>query len=409
MKLGIVLKVFPVLSESFILRQIESLAERETIKITILADQYNDDLLRKLSPTLASRIEKDEVKVVFNRKSNKKVFFDNNVGYSLKSILPHPFFMFKKIVFDKVNFSNAIYSGFIRKLLKKNRENIDIFHFHFLTTYLSFLFLGLKIPQKIIVSVRGYDCTRLSSLNKYEVEMIKDSIYLENTTFLPVSESLKNILIYKGISKNLTVNYSGIDTRNKVFEFNDFSVSNSSAIKFIQVGRLVEKKGFGDSLLALSKLQNKYVFEFHIVGSGPKNSIYKEQVKSLGLEKQVIFHGALLHNQTLSLIKEADCLLVPSKTAENGDMEGIPNVIKEAMLLNTLVVASTHSGIPEVVVEGETGFLHDEGSISSQVMAIDRLLENRKNWPNISSKAKRNIQENFDIRVTVDELMRLYS
>lgn len=409
MKVGVVLKKFPVISESFILRQIEALSGSSVAELVIFTDFYDEELLKKLSPSLYDYVENQKVEIIYNKNPSSFVFFNDTLDHVLRAFFSSPFFIINSLLNKKVNFSNAIYSHFVRKFFKKRREDVDVYHFHFLTTYVSFSLLKNCIPtdKKFVVSVRGYDCTRYSALNQHEVGLIKHSPAFHDTYFLPVSESLKTVLASKGISDHVAVNYSGIDTEQIIASTQRFKF-DSKKIKFIQVGRLVDKKGFSDSLVALSKLKDEYDFEFHIVGSGPNLTLYKEQVEKLSFRKNVIFHGALLHKETLNLIEDSDCLLVPSKTAPNGDMEGIPNVIKEAMLLGTLVIASRHSGIPEVVNDGQTGFLHDEGSIDSQVDAIRRFFDAKESWPLQISNARDHIKKNFDIGITTKDLIAVY-
>lgn len=409
MKIGVVLKKFPVVSESFILRQIEALANSREIEITIFSDFYDEELLRKLSPDLYSLKKGGIIEIIYNKDPSKFVFFNDNIDYILRALFSNPFFIVKKVLENKANFSNVIYSHFIRSFFKKSRLDIDIFHFHFLTTFVSYVLIEKYIPsnKRFVVSVRGYDCTRFSAFNQFEAKLIKESLAFDNAEFLPVSESLKITLAMKGISERVSVNYSGIDSKKIISLVRNFR-ENKEKIRFIQVGRLVDKKGFGDSLIALSILKNSFDFEFHIVGSGPNLSLYKEQVKNLDLDDNVIFHGMLFHKETLRLIECSDCLLVPSRTASNGDMEGIPNVIKEAMLLGTLVVASRHSGIPEIIKDESTGFLHDEGVVESQVDAIQRFFIMKNAWPTLICNAREYVKQKFDIAVTTKELICIY-
>lgn len=144
--------------------------------------------------------------------------------------------------------------------------------------------------------------------------------------------------------------------------------------QFISVARLVEKKGLSDALNALARIkpQLEMAFTYHIVGDGPLRGALTQQARELGLEGNVIFHGWQPSGQVSRLLQASDLYLLPSRVASNGDMEGLPIVLMEAMALGLLVVATEHSAVPEIVREGQTGFLAPEGAPGAFAEALLR-------------------------------------
>lgn len=144
----------------------------------------------------------------------------------------------------------------------------------------------------------------------------------------------------------------------------DFTPHEAGAsLRLLSVSRLVEKKGLSVAIEALAMLRVSHPqidWRYDIGGDGLLETELRQQVAEAGLEDRVRFIGALPHEETLDRIASADVMLVPSITARDGDQEGIPVTLMEAMALGTPVCTSRHSGIPELVTHGETGLLSEE-------------------------------------------------
>lgn len=124
------------------------------------------------------------------------------------------------------------------------------------------------------------------------------------------------------------------------------------------LGRLVEKKGV-DLLVSAIRLLLDSGAHVHlqIMGEGPLEPTLREQVKTLRLEEHVTFGGALPHHQVSTWFEHIDYFVFPGKMDSNGDMDGIPVVLMEAMMRGVPVVATRVSGIPELVRRNETGYI----------------------------------------------------
>lgn len=147
----------------------------------------------------------------------------------------------------------------------------------------------------------------------------------------------------------------------------------ASPPRIIAVGRLVEKKAPDLLILAFASAAHPEAI-LEIIGDGPLLERCAALVEALGLEGRVILHGARPHGFVIERFQAASLFAQHSITASNGDMEGLPVSVMEAMMAGLPVVATRHSGIPEAVIEGETGFLVEERDIAGMGQAIARLL-----------------------------------
>jgi len=179
----------------------------------------------------------------------------------------------------------------------------------------------------------------------------------------------------------------------------------------ISTGRLIEKKGHTYTLQALALLKRsrpELAFTLDIVGEGPDEAALKAETARLGLEAVVRFHGGLPHQRTLELLRNAAIFVLPSVTAADGDMEGIPVSIMEAMALGLPVVSTFHSGIPELVEDGVSGRLVPERDPEALAAAIASVVATPGQWVAFARAGRRKIEQAFNRRVLNAQLKDLY-
>jgi glycosyltransferase involved in cell wall biosynthesis len=138
------------------------------------------------------------------------------------------------------------------------------------------------------------------------------------------------------------------------------------------VGTLHEVKGQGFLIEACQKLQENGIdFNCHFVGDGPDKSALIELADQSGLSEKVIFHGRQQQEKIAQLMQEADVLAAPSVPTSDGRREGIPVVLMEAMSSGVPVVSSELSGIPELVLDKQTGLLTAPGDVDALASALE--------------------------------------
>lgn len=175
----------------------------------------------------------------------------------------------------------------------------------------------------------------------------------------------------------------------------------------LAVGQLREKKGFVHLLDAAHLLRERgYRFRVEIVGEGPQREILGRRIEELALGGTVSLLGALAHGDVVDRYQRASIFVLPCVTGSDGDRDGIPNVILEAMAMELPVVSSNHSGIPEAVVDGETGVLVPPGDPRLLTDALAGLLDDPAGARAMGCRGREVVGERFDVGVNVD-LLRL--
>jgi colanic acid/amylovoran biosynthesis glycosyltransferase len=164
------------------------------------------------------------------------------------------------------------------------------------------------------------------------------------------------------------------------------------------VARLVEKKGVEVALDAMRRLRDRGCeVELRIVGDGPERTRIESQMRQWQLTN-VSLLGALEHSLTRHEFREAHLYIQPSVTAESGDQEGIPVSLMEAMASGIPVISTRHSGIPELVIDGQTGHLTGERDGEALAVAIERLTRDRASAERFAQAARARVEQEFDRR-----------
>ncbi len=176
----------------------------------------------------------------------------------------------------------------------------------------------------------------------------------------------------------------------------------------LSVGRLVEKKGFGDFLLAVYEVrQSGRRFRCRIYGDGPERARLEKMVEVLRLEGHVTLPGARPRREILAAYREAELFALAPCVLEDGDRDGIPNVIIEAMASGLPVVTTAAGGIPELVTPGVTGLIVEPHDIAGIAANIGRLLDDGALRARLGSAGRAAVEERFDERRTAEEMAAL--
>ncbi len=164
------------------------------------------------------------------------------------------------------------------------------------------------------------------------------------------------------------------------------------------VGRLVEKKGFGDLVDAAALLRKRgRAFRCEIIGDGVLRGALAEQVRRLDLGEHVELTGALPRGEVYRRVASAAVLAAPCVVAADGNRDGLPTVLLEAMALGTPCVSTPVTGIPELVREGETGLIVSERDPGALADALERLLDDERLARRLAQNARTLVEADFDI------------
>ncbi|MDR0959209.1 MAG: glycosyltransferase family 4 protein [Propionibacteriaceae bacterium] len=166
---------------------------------------------------------------------------------------------------------------------------------------------------------------------------------------------------------------------------------------FATVGRLVEKKGFDDLIDAVKILVDEgRTFTVEIVGTGPLTKQLKEHRDRLGLTDIIRMPGALPQHEVASIVSQAACFPCPCVLGSDGNRDGLPTVVLEAMALGTPVIGTPVTGLPEVVRDDDTGLMVPEHDPAALARAMARLLDEPDLRVRLAGNARKLIEAEFD-------------
>ncbi len=247
------------------------------------------------------------------------------------------------------------------------REDIDTVLVEYGTVGAEYITPLAKRDRRVFVHFHGYDATK--DINSSQGKKYRH-MFERADGFIAPSQFIAECLVELGCPRDkIIVCACGVDP-------GEFLPSRRQSKRLLAVGRFVEKKSPLSTIKAV-ELALRHVPDLHLdfVGNGDLLESCKSYVDANGLDKHVTFHGSQPHDFVQSLMQNAQVFLQHSVRAPNGDCEGLPVSVLEAMASAVPVVSTRHSGIPEAVIEGETGFLVDEHDVPGMAAALVALYQ----------------------------------
>jgi len=259
------------------------------------------------------------------------------------------------------------------------------------------------IDAALVTSFRGSDLTKHVPANRKAFDHLFDT----GEFFLPVSSAFQRRLIEIGLPEDrVHVLRSGIDVTRFTFAPRSRSTGPTT---LLCVGRLTEKKGFAFALEAVALLRSGgHDVDLVIIGGGPLEGALRSRTKTLGISDSVTFMGSRSHREVIEAMYASHILVAPSVTASNGDQEGIPNVLKEAMATGMPVASTLHSGIPELVEHGVSGTLVPERDAEALKDGLEVLIREPERWVAMGEAGRRIVTQAYDMETLNDELVFVY-
>ncbi|WP_237982477.1 glycosyltransferase [Bacillus thuringiensis] len=301
---------------------------------------------------------------------------------------------------EKVHYFSDIFSP--KEYVKKN--NISLLHAHH--GQLGMLLLPFKIETNLplVTSIRGRDATLANQPIGY-LENMK-LLFGQGERFFPVCKYLADRLIAWGCPpEKIRVLYGGVD----LSQYNYQTLQKEGTQNILSVGRLVEKKGHHILMKAFKKIKGEFPkATLTIIGRGE----LEEYIKSLAIQLNLGNSFRLLNHLPKDHVREqmnnADIFCAASLEAFNGDIEGIPNTLKEAMALGVPVISTDHAGIPELITNNKEGILVQENNVDALANALEFMLTNRDMWKSYTLAARKKIEENFSLVQQLQQQAEFY-
>ena len=175
------------------------------------------------------------------------------------------------------------------------------------------------------------------------------------------------------------------------------------------VGRLVEKKGFADLIEACALLAGRgRTLTCRIAGTGEQEQQLRGQIERLGIGDHVELLGARPQCEVFNLIRSASVLAAPCVIGADGNRDGLPTVLLEAMALGTPCVSTDLTGIPEAVRDGQTGLIVAQRSPAALADALNRLLSEPELRVRLATQARGLVEREFDVRRNAARLREIF-
>jgi glycosyltransferase involved in cell wall biosynthesis len=177
-------------------------------------------------------------------------------------------------------------------------------------------------------------------------------------------------------------------------------------VRLISVGRAVDKKGYEVLLAALAELPPTLCWQFDHIGGGELLESLQLVARELGLSERIQWLGALPQEQVLKQYRNADLFVLPSKISADGDRDGLPNVLMEAQSQRLACLSSRISGIPELIVHGETGWLVEQRDSSELADALQQLISDPALRARLAQAGYERVRSEFSMQGGIDKLMQ---
>ncbi|NYZ67507.1 glycosyltransferase family 4 protein [Endozoicomonas sp. SM1973] len=184
--------------------------------------------------------------------------------------------------------------------------------------------------------------------------------------------------------------------------------TNSPVVQLISVGRAVAKKGYDVLLQALAQLPNELNWRFVHIGGGPLLAGLKQQAIRLGIANQVVWLGAQPQAEVLAQYRQSAIFVLASKITEDGDRDGLPNVLMEAQSQGVACIASNISGIPELIIDEKTGLLVPQDDVTALTHAIAKLISDSEFRHQLAAAGQQRVTTEFSLNTTIERLAQQF-
>ncbi|PCH91669.1 MAG: hypothetical protein COB85_08845 [Bacteroidetes bacterium] len=399
MRIAYILGSFPSISEIFILNEIVLLKKKD-IHIQIISINKSDTVLENdicnlqvntiYPPTFFSFIIlKTNLLYLLKR---PRVYF-KTIVQSINSYPVLPFQLLKNLR----NFFNGVY--FTYQLRDQDIEHI---HAHFASQPTCIAMIISELSEIAFSFTAHAHDIYTDKKGELSVKINRAKFVITCTAY---NKEFLGRLAHQSTAKIYHI-YHGLDVSTWPFRIPHIT---KNPVQILTVARLVKKKGITYLLKALKILLDKgYSVQCTIIGKGPLSRDLVQQSINANISENVKFINALSPREIKHYYFEADVFILPSTVAEDGDMDGLPNVLMEALATGVPVISTTISAIPELVEHEQTGLLVPEKNVEAIVDTFLKLMANYELFSSIAINGRKKMVEEFDIEKSTEKLKNIF-
>ncbi|MGG6121860.1 glycosyltransferase [Pantoea allii] len=250
----------------------------------------------------------------------------------------------------------------------------------------------------------GADISRRHILNEHKQDY--RNLFQQSELMLPISHLWQNKLIEMGCPpEKIHVTRMGIEPEKFNFQPRD---AFHRPLRIVSVARLTEKKGLDVAVKASAILKQRGgQFQYTIIGNGDQDQMMRDFIAHEKMDDCVTMPGFKPQEEIRKALNEADIFLLPSKTAADGDMEGIPVALMEAMAVGLPVVSTFHSGIPELIEHNVSGWLVKEDDAEALADTLLKLSQGEVDVAPVVAAARQKVETEFNQHIAYRELAQI--
>ena len=395
---GYVVSTWPRLSQTFVLTEVVALEKRGVpLRIFSVKDPGGEPVHAKVAQVRATvrylsfrhrkQIVRANLRFVRRRPLRYARVLTQALAYGQKGVLRH-FFQ----------------AGYLAELLR--REPVGHLHAHFATapTLVTMFTSALTgIPYTFTAHARDIYVDTQHKLLRRQMEQASAVV-----TVSRYNQQHLRMQISPLAGDKVHCIYNGLDLVDFDFRWPRSGVSGPPVI--LSVARLIRKKGLEDLIQAAALLKGKgRAFRLEIIGSGPLRGELEGLVAELSLGDCVAFLGSQPQQSVSSAYQRASIFALPCVVAEDGDRDGIPTVVLEAMASGVPVVSTPVSGIPELIDDSRDGVLVPPNDPARLAEALDRLLVDSQLRDRLARAARDKIESHFVVEQSSSQLLELFN
>jgi glycosyltransferase involved in cell wall biosynthesis len=397
---AIILKGYPRLSETFIAQEIRALESRG-FKICLFS-------LRKPTDSACHPIHAEIEAPVYYLpeyvRDDKKRVFKSWLSVRKKKGYRQARRTFIQDL--RRDFSRSRMRRFGQALVLANEmpDTIDHYYAHFMHTPASVTYYASLINQKPwSISAHAKDIWTIEDWEKKE--KIASAAWLVTCT----SSNVKHLKQLADEPGRVSLLYHGLDFERfpdieRESDHRDGSDKNDP-VRIVSVGRAVNKKGYDYLLQALAKLADNVHWQFTHIGGGELLDELQATAAELNLNERIKWLGALPQTDVLAHYRQADLFVLPSRISDNGDRDGLPNVLMEAQSQRLACLSTDISGIPELIDHAKTGWLVPQKNAAALNEALHLLITNVAQRESLASAGFKRVRDQFSLDQGIDQLV----
>jgi glycosyltransferase involved in cell wall biosynthesis len=409
-RIAYLLKGYPRLSETFILQEILGL-ERHGIPLQLYSIiDPKEDMVHPSVGEVQSHVcylHSDDAR-------GTQASFERSQKWLLKR---HPLRLLQVWLYVSfkrrhlLTFQRLLEAGRLAQLLVE--QDVQWLHAHFAhgpTSVADFVHLLTGIPFSFSAHAKDiYESSPDLLIRK--IQRARFVTTCSDASRRYMLDLLKDVPDATQLQSKIHLVYHGVDTqRFSPSPTQCYQPASDEPLLILSIGRFVEKKGYQYLITACETLVERNIpFRCAIYGSGPLKHDLHQQIARLDLEEYVQLHGERTQEDLPDIYRKATLFVLPCCVASDGDRDGIPNVLLEAMATGLPVVSTDVGGVPELVENDQSGLLVPEKDPLVLANALERLLGDRKQRALLGAAARQRILEHFDAEQNLQSLVNCFA